>query len=190
VTRAAQELIEGFAPETELERALSEDPRIVEGLTWGKPRRGHPEGSVASHVADLLETIDRWGEQGQRRSDMRAIAIVHDSQKHRVESWRPKMGENHHAMRARRVAERHTDDERLLAAIQWHDRPYALWRRLNRTGVLQEDEFERMVEAVPDLDLFLRFVEIDGSTEGKNPEPVRWFRDELVRRGLVSGSDG
>lgn len=187
MTRAAQELIEGFAPETELERALAEDPRIVEGLAWGKPRRGHPEGSIGAHVADLLDTIERRGEQGQRRAELRVISIVHDSQKHRVESWRPKTGENHHAMRARRVAERHIDDERLLAAIQWHDRPYALWRRLNRTGRLQEDELARMLAAVPDLDLFLRFVELDGSTAGKKPEPVRWFREELERRGLVSG---
>ena len=26
----------------------------------------------------------------------------------------------------------------------------------------------------------MRFVELDGSTEGKNPEPIRWFRDRLV----------
>ena len=35
---------------------------LQEGLAWGKPRRGHPEGTVGAHVADLLEAIDRWGE--------------------------------------------------------------------------------------------------------------------------------
>jgi len=39
------------------------------------------------------------------------------------------------------------------------------------------------VERIADPELFLRFVELDGSTEGKDPEPVRWFRRELERRG-------
>ena len=32
------------------------------------------------------------------------------------------------------------------------------------------------------MDLFLRFVELDGSTDGKNHEPVRRLKDELGRR--------
>jgi hypothetical protein len=42
-----------------------------------------------------------------------------------------------------------------------------------------------MVERIPDPELFLRFIELDGSTEGKRPEPIAWFRDELVRRGYL-----
>ena len=41
-----------------------------------------------------------------------------------------------------------------------------------------------MLDRIPDLDLFVRFVELDGSTEGKNREPVHWFKAELGRRGL------
>jgi hypothetical protein len=36
-----------------------------------------------------------------------------------------------------------------------------------------------MLERLPDPDLFLHFVELDGSTEGKKPEPVRWFKEQL-----------
>jgi hypothetical protein len=103
--------------------------------------------------------------------------------KRRVQMWRPRRGENHHAMRARRLAERYTDDERLLAAIELHDRPYAIWRRMRRMRRLDQGKLERMLARVPDKELFLRFVELDGSTEGKNPEPIRWFREELRRRG-------
>jgi hypothetical protein len=39
-----------------------------------------------------------------------------------------------------------------------------------------------MLERVPDMPLFERFVELDASTEGKNPEPLEWFRSELSRR--------
>jgi hypothetical protein len=113
------------------------------------------------------------------------IALVHDSFKHQVRDWLPKTGENHHAMRARRFAERFTDDERLLATIELHDRPYAIWRRARPTGRLDEGSLERMLERIPDPVLFLRFVELDGSTRGKDPEPVRWLRRQLSERGIV-----
>jgi hypothetical protein len=76
------------------------------------------------------------------------------------------------------------DDERLLATIEQHDRPYSLWRRSRRTGRLDEHALSEMLERIPDLDLFLRFVELDGSTEGKNHEPIRWLKAELGRRGV------
>jgi hypothetical protein len=42
-----------------------------------------------------------------------------------------------------------------------------------------------MMKRIPDPELFLRFIELDASTEGKRPEPVEWFRDELVERGML-----
>ena len=59
-----------------------------------------------------------------------------------------------------------------------------MWRRLRRTGRLDEKAFDHMLERVGDVGLFQRFVELDGSTEGKDAEPVAWFKDELRRRGL------
>ena len=181
----AAQAIPGFAPENALERAVAGDPELLEGLRWGRPRSGHPEGSVGHHVADLLETIDGWGESGSRRADLRFLALVHDSLKYRVRDWLPKTGENHHAMRARRFAERYTGDERLLAALELHDRPYQLWRRMRRRGKLDEGAFESMLARLPDPALFLRFVELDGSTEGKNPEPISWLGSELRRRRIL-----
>jgi hypothetical protein len=179
---AAGDLVPGFKPESELERALIADPELQEGLAWGKPRRGHPEGSVGAHVADLLHTVDRWGEGGERRAELRFLALVHDAMKYRVRDSLPKVGENHHATRARRFAERYTPDERLLGTIEQHDRPYALWRKLHRTGRVDERGLERMLERIPDRDLFVRFVELDGSTDGKNQEPIEWLKTELERR--------
>jgi hypothetical protein len=181
--------VPGFTAETELERALACDPVLQKGLAWGKPRGGHPEGSVGAHAADLLETIDRWGETGSRREELRLLALVHDALKYQVQTWRPKTGENHHAMRARRFAERYMDDERLLATIEQHDRPYNLWRKACRRGRMDEDAFSEMIDRIPDLDLFLRFVELDGSTEGKSRDPIEWLRSELSRRGLLGAGE-
>jgi hypothetical protein len=172
----------GFGPESERECALAADAVVREGLAWGEPRRGHPEGSVGAHVADLLRTIDDWGESGTRREELRFLAIVHDALKYRVRDWLPKTGENHHAMRARRFAERYTGDERLLATIELHDRPYAIWRRMKRTGRTDAAALDEMLARVPDRELFMRFVELDGSTEGKDPEPVVWLREQLAER--------
>jgi hypothetical protein len=140
---------------------------------------------VGTHVSHLLETLDASGETGERRQLLRFMALVHDAFKYQVRDRLPRVGENHHAMRARRFAERFTDDQRLLAAIEFHDRPYALWRKLKRRGKLDEYGFRRMIKRIPEPELFLRFIELDGSTEGKRPEPIQWFREELVRRGLV-----
>jgi hypothetical protein len=181
----AQELIPGFQPETELEARLAENPELLRGLAWGTPRAGHPEGSVGKHVADLLEALDRTDESEERRRLLRFIALVHDAFKSQVRDRIPRVGQNHHAMRARRFAERLTDDERVLATVELHDRPYAIWRKMMRKRRLDERAFERMMKRIPDPALFLRFIELDGSTEGKHPEPIEWFRNELVRRGYL-----
>ena len=152
---------------------------MLEGLAWGKPRKGHPEGSIGAHVADLLATIDRWEEPEPRRSELRFMALVHDTLKNRVQYWRPRTGENHHAMRARRLAEGYTHDERLLTTIELHDRPYAIWKKMSRRRRVDRKRVARLLERIEDPDLFMRFLELDGSTEGKNPEPIRWFREQL-----------
>jgi hypothetical protein len=184
----ASELVPGFTPETELERAVTEDPALLAGLAWGTPREGHPEGSVGAHVSDLLEAIDVAGEEDETRHLLRFVALVHDGFKYRVHEWLPKAGPNHHAARARRFAEAYTEDPRLLATIEQHDRPYALWRKMRRRGQLDEAGFQTMMDEVPDPALFLRFVELDGATEGKKPEPIRWFAEELRRRDILGQS--
>ena len=40
-----------------------------------------------------------------------------------------------------------------------------------------------MMDDIADPQLFMRFVELDGSTAGKNREPIHWFRGELEKRG-------
>lgn len=182
---AATSPLPGFVPETPLEERVVADPRVARGLAWGEPREGHPEGSVAQHVSDLLAGIDGAGETGARREELRLLTLLHDSFKYAVIGWLPKAGFNQHGMRARRFAEREgiTADERLLATLQLHDRPYAIWRSPVPIGKARA--LDRLAAAVPDHDLFLRFVEVDAGTAGKKPEPVAWIRRELRRRSAA-----
>lgn len=176
-------LLPGFAPESERECRVTSDPDLLDGLAWGEPRDGHPEGRVAMHVSHLLEALDGWDEPPDRREKLRFISLVHDTFKGDVVERLPKVGRNHHADRARRFAERYTDDVGVLGTIQHHDRPYALWRKMRRTGGVDERGFRKMLNDITDIALFIRFVELDGSTEGKKPDPVVWLRGELARRG-------
>ena len=172
-----EQLIPGFRPETTLERELAGDPALLRGLAWGRPRPGHPEGTVGRHVADLLAAITEPA--GRRRAELRFLALVHDTLKHRV---RPdaaySLDNDQHGVLARRFAEGYTTDPRMLRALELHDEPYRIWRAHPRDG---RRALEALLARVPDLALFLRFVELDGSTRGKDPRPLRWLHDVAVR---------
>ena len=164
-----ERLIPGFVPETALERELAGDPTLLSGLAWGTPRPGHPEGSVGAHVADILAGITE--PTGRRRRELRFLALVHDCLKQSVRADRGPSPDNDHAGLARRFAERYVADRRLLVTLELHDEPYRIWRAGRGTMALRGT-----LTRVPDLDLFLRFVELDGSTPGKDPRPLAWLR--------------
>jgi hypothetical protein len=162
------DLIPGFRAENALEERLSSDPRILAGLAWGSPQPGHPEGRVATHVAEMLRRIPLDDPQ---RSDLRAITIVHDAAKiavRREEAWSP---DNDHAVLARRLAEAHTEDDRLLTTIELHDEAYWRWRH---DGV--DASAQQVLDRVADPALLARFIELDASTEGKDLSFLWWFR--------------
>lgn len=169
-----------FSLETELERTLAADPELQAGLAYGKPRRGHPEGQVGRHVADVLDNVDRFYGDSPLRERLRLIALIHDSFKHQVDSQRLKTGENHHAMRARRFAERFIDDEAVLDVIELHDEAYNAWQKGQR-----DDDWERAEERAGallerlgmNLDLYLAFYRCDNATGDKSQERLEWFRD-------------
>jgi hypothetical protein len=164
-----EQLIPGFRPETALECELISDPTLLSGLAWGRPRPGHPEGSVGAHVADILAEITE--STGRRRRELRFLALVHDGLKQRVRHDRGRCADNDHAVLARWFAERYVTDRRLLVTLELHDEPYRIWRAGRGEAALAAT-----LARVPDLELFLRFVELDGSTAGKDPRPLAWLR--------------
>jgi len=163
-------MVDFMTPENELERQLLNDARLRAGLEWGTPRFGHPEGRVADHVATMLTGIES---DDPLRADLRFLALIHDSFKADVRPHERWSRENDHAVLARRFAERYTSDERLLRTLELHDEPYWIWKTGGADGV---GAFHALLERIPDVPLFLRFVELDASTAGKDRGLLAWVR--------------
>jgi hypothetical protein len=113
---------------------------------------------------------------------LRFLALVHDSMKWAVRrdmAWSP---DNDHAVLARRVAERHTSNPRLLRTIELHDEAY----RIFRNSPAESEALDGLLARLPDTELYLRFVELDSTTEGKEPTFLVWLHNELGMRGLLA----
>jgi hypothetical protein len=174
----AGELVPGFSPETELESAVASDPNIQRGWAFQVGGTGHPERNVGAHVAAILRNI---GPDDELRSPLRFIALVHDSMKWAVDRNRPWSPDNDHAVLARRAAERHTADPTLLDTIELHDEAYWIFTEKRSDVAALEGLFGRL----PDVELYVRFVELDATNEGKDPTFLLWLRNEAGTRDLL-----
>lgn len=162
-------------PENPLERRITADAEWKRGSAWGRPRRGHPEGAVIAHIVEVLNNIDRMDVDGAVREDLRLIALVHDSFKIDVDTTRPRTGDNHHAMKARRFAERFIERADLLDIIELHDEAYNAWRGLKRDEGKAVARLYRLFQRLGEsLELYLLFFEADNRTGDKGPESFEW----------------
>ena len=174
-------------PETELEEVIIVDDRFKIGCEYGKPRSGHPEGKVIFHIKEVLENIDRYTPPNYSptdRLDLRLVGLVHDTFKYLVDTKKPKMGENHHGMMARKFAEEIVEIPRVLETIELHDEAYNSWQMGNRRGS-QKDAEERAVKLIErlgkDIGFYLTFYNCDNQTGNKSSDNYHWFRN-LVQK--------
>jgi hypothetical protein len=176
-----------FEIENDAENRITSDPEWQDGAQWGEPRPGHPEGAVAAHIAEVLRNVDRYAIDRDDRYRLRLVALVHDTFKNQVDKEKPRIGQNHHAMIARRFAERHVDDLELLEVVELHDEAYNSWATGARSGDWRKAEeraqglIARLGKALP---FYLRFYRADNQTGSKSQEPVEWFEEFLRLRSL------
>jgi hypothetical protein len=165
-------------------RAIQADERYQSNLDWGEPRAGHAEGTVRNHIAELERNLHRLRHRlsDDEAARLRLIIHTHDTFKAQAKQGVPIGDPRSHASLARSFLAEHCDDADLLEIVQWHDEPYALWRRWRHRGQLDEPRLQRLLESITDWDLFLAFQIIDGCTLSKSREPLQWFFTVIADR--------
>lgn len=167
-------------PKNSLERSIISDSDFIEGALYGKPRRGHPEGEVIYHIKEVLENIDKYYENDIDYEELRIIALVHDTFKHKVNRNLPKVGENHHGMIARRFAEKFQMHGDVYTVIEMHDDAYNAWSKGNRNGDWYgaKKKATNLINGLlieNALDLFVKFYKCDNFTGDKSNDDYFWF---------------
>lgn len=179
-------MVEKIRPETRLEQRLLLDPELQEGLFWGKPRRGHPEGEVLNHIEEVLQNVDQISYSDKFREALRLITILHDSFKYKEEQTRPRRNwAMHHAVLARQFAERYTQDALILDVIESHDDAYYAWCSLHyEQNPLKSsywlNRLEQRLKGKEAWQLFYLFFKCDTCTGDKTLAPLRWFEEEIA----------
>ena len=172
-------------PETDMEWFLLGDGEFVDGLSWGIPRYGHPEGKIYLHIGEVLANIDLLGLAQDDRRDLRLIALLHDTFKYRERKGVTKSRNgSHHGYLARVYAEmRFGELGHLLDLIEWHDEAYFAWRKVFLQGETEEGlhRLERLKEMMGErLELYYHFFWCDTRTGDKNPAPLIWFEQKMA----------
>ena len=170
-------------PENELEEQILLQTEFLEGLMWGKPRYGHPEGKVLYHIREVLDNVDKLDVRPEVRRDLRLISFIHDSFKHLEDkSSQPRDWSKHHGVFARKFAERFIDDPKLLQLIELHDEAYYSWRLTHQYAKAEEGQqrLQHLLENLNgDLQMYYLFFKCDTRTGDKNQAPLIWFEKTI-----------
>ncbi|MBI4919242.1 HD domain-containing protein, partial [archaeon] len=117
-----------FKLENHVEERIAKDKTWIEGVMWGVPRKGHPEGKVILHIKEVLDNVDKLRIDEKTRQKLRVIALIHDSLKYKSDTDKSIHAENKHAVFAKRFAEKYTKDQDILEIIELHDEAYFSWK--------------------------------------------------------------
>lgn len=182
----------------ELYNSARADEDLQKRLDTGKPRPGHPEGTIRAHVREVEENIEKMRDllTDEEYWKLRVVALTHDSFKSQESRGKMISDPASHASRAKQFmkhkfnvlpwppgGEAHKVRTAILKTIQWHDEPYALYRKAKK-GKPDERRTRDMQYKIDDWDLFLAFQLADNLTAGKttrpdNEDPTRWFFDQM-----------
>ncbi len=172
-----------FELENDLERKITRDPEWIAGAEWGElieeRKETHPEGKIKYHIKEVLANVDKLKIDKETREKLRFIALVHDAFKYKVDITKQITGENHHAMLARRFAEKYINDSELLDIIELHDEAFNSWQKGNRDGKWDKAEARasKLVERIKGIvQLYLLFYKCDNETGGKDQNCYLWFK--------------
>ena len=167
----------------EILNSLRSDPAYEANLDWGKPRSGHLEGSIRKHIAELESNLERLKPQlsGEETGKLRVLIHTHDTFKPDAKTGVAIADPQSHASLARQFLAKYVSDTDLLNIVQFHDEPYAIWKKHLGGGDYSE-RLQKLLDLIEDWDLFQAFLIVDGCTIGKSTEPLEWFFAEVGDR--------
>lgn len=183
-------------PYSEILRLVQKDPAYLAGIEYGEPRRGHDEGTVKAHIAQLEDNLRQLMYSVPLTVEwhykLLTLIHVHDTLKGRSHELRP--GKRSpaiddpvsHASLAREFLSKYTTDPDLLRIVQYHDVGYAVYKKFKKTGRLDEQRLRGAIDPIQDKDLFLMFCVIDACTPYKGREMILWFVNWLGSNYLLS----
>jgi hypothetical protein len=151
--------------------------RYQNGIRWGKPRSGHPEGTIAAHIAELEENLERLSSRlsGDESAKIRLLIHTHDTFKGEAKSGVALINPQSHASIACRFLAEFCDEADLLNMAQFHDEHYAIFWRIKPETGFDQDRLASLFARIRDWNLFLAFIVVDGCTKGKSANPVEWI---------------
>src|SRR4051812_5872310 len=102
---------------------ITADERYRRNLDWGKPRKGHPEGSIRAHIAELERNLAALSSRltDEQIDKLRILIHVHDTFKPDAVEGARILDPRSHASLARAFLAEFTDDRELLTIVQFHD---------------------------------------------------------------------
>ncbi len=173
-------LEEMLKPENPIEVILLRQTDFREGLLWGRPRFGHPEGRVVFHIREVLNNVDKLQLSCEEtRRKLRLITFTHDTFKHQEDKNRyPRDPKKHHGAIARRYTAQFTNDLTILNILEWHDEAYYIWRLENiyQDKEASQERLEQLLSVIgEDIQLYYLFFVCDTRTGDKNQAPLKWF---------------
>jgi len=183
--RGRDGMIRKFAITGDLEKKICADLEWRRGLSYGKPRPGHPEGEVGKHICHVLENVRRLYSYHPIEAKLRLIAIIHDNFKYKVDRTKPKTNENHHGMIARRFAEKYITDTDVLDVIELHDEAYLSYKKGERKGKWHKAEkrIQPMIDRLGEnIGLYMAFFKCDNSTGDKTSDSYDWVYNFVYHR--------
>jgi len=162
--------------------AITSDPRYLRNLDWGEVRPGHPEGTIRAHIAEVDRNLEGLRQKLSETDYWRLKVLIHthDTFKGEAQPGAPIMAPSSHASLARTFLADFCADGDMLAMVQYHDEPFALWRQVATKGKFNQGRMAALLAGICDWNLFLAFNIIDGCTEGKGREPLRWFFEQVA----------
>ena len=181
------EILKIIKPETPLERRICEDPDFIDGVKYGKERKGHPEGQIIYHIGEVLQNIQKYHKDHKLREKLRLITLIHDSFKHQVDPKFPRLGDNHHSRIAYQFAKKYITDQDMLLVIKYHDDAYNIWKKGSKTNDWEKSYhlIHRLLTKI-NVDLYFMFYRCDNETGDKTQKDLIWFEEIITEKSKLN----